>query len=171
MPFRAYPNRFKKSTPSLFGSQPEKPLRGERPSEYLVAHVDGGARGNPGPAGYGVVITDRAGQRVAALSKYLGHKTNNYAEYNGLLAALEYALAHGPKALEVISDSELMVRQMNGVYKVRNPTLLDLHKRAKALIAQLDYFKIGHVLRSKNAEADALANKAMDEGMRGGSPR
>ena len=171
MPFRSYPRRFKKSTPSLFASQPEKALRGERPAEYLVAHVDGGARGNPGPAGYGVVITDQAGRRVAALSKYLGHQTNNYAEYNGLLAALDYALQHGTRALEVVSDSELMVRQMNGVYKVRNPTLLDLHKRARDLIARLDYFKIGHVLRSKNAEADALANQAMDEGMRSGPTR
>jgi ribonuclease HI len=167
MPFRSYPRRFK-STPTLFGSQPEKPLRGERPAAYLVAHVDGGARGNPGPAGYGVVITDQSGKRVATLSKYLGHQTNNFAEYSGLLAALDYALQHGPKALEVISDSELMVRQINGVYKVRSPILLDLYKRAKALIAQLDYFKIGHILRAKNAEADALANQAMDEGMRRG---
>src|SRR5689334_8202820 len=75
------------------------------PDSYLIAHIDGGARGNPGPAGYGVVITDQAGHKVAALSEYLGHQTNNYAEYNGLLAALDYALEHGHKALRVVADS------------------------------------------------------------------
>ncbi|HYL95127.1 MAG TPA: reverse transcriptase-like protein, partial [Terriglobales bacterium] len=93
-----------------------------------MAHIDGGARGNPGPAGYGVVMEDQAGRRVAGLSQYLGHRTNNYAEYSGLLAALEYALAHGPKALKVISDSELRVRQIKGVYKVRNAALLELYQ-------------------------------------------
>src|SRR5256885_16729350 len=75
------------------------------PEHYLVAHSDGGARGNPGPAGYGVVIQDESGRKVAALSEYLGHQTNNFAEYQGLIAALEYALKHGPKALKLISDS------------------------------------------------------------------
>src|SRR5438270_12679931 len=104
------------------------------PAEYLVAHIDGGARGNPGPAGYGVLVEDQAGRRVAGLSQYLGHRTNNFAEYSGLLAALEYALAHGPKALEVISDSELMVRQIKGVYKGRNAALQELYKKAQQLI-------------------------------------
>jgi len=134
------------------------------PPEHLVAHIDGGARGNPGPAGYGVVIEDQAGQRVAGLSQYLGHRTNNYAEYSGLLAALEYALAHGPKALKVISDSELMVRQIKGVYKVRNAALLELYQKAQQLIRQLEWFEIGHVLRESNREADRLANEAMDRG-------
>jgi len=135
------------------------------PARYLIAHSDGGARGNPGPAGYGVVIKDESGKKVAALSQYLGHQTNNFAEYQGLIAALEYALEHGPKALKVISDSELLVRQIQGVYKVKNPTLKDLHARAKELIAQLDYFSIGHALREHNQEADRLANEAMDKGM------
>jgi ribonuclease HI len=129
-----------------------------------VAHIDGGARGNPGPAGYGVVIEDQAGRRVAGLSQYLGHHTNNYAEYSGLLAALEYALTHGPKALKVISDSELMVRQITGVYKVRNAALLELYQKAQQLIRQLEWFEIGHVLRESNREADQLANEAMDRG-------
>jgi len=135
------------------------------PDHYLVAHSDGGARGNPGPAGYGVVIKDEAGRKVAALSEYLGHQTNNFAEYQGLIAALEYALEHGPKALKLISDSELLVRQIKGIYKVKNATLQELHGRAKELIAQLDWFSIGHALREHNQEADRLANEAMDKGM------
>lgn len=135
------------------------------PKHYLIAHSDGGARGNPGPSGYGVVIKDQSGRQVAALSEYLGRQTNNFAEYQGLIAALEYALEHGPKALKVISDSELLVRQIKGVYKVKNATLQDLHARAKELIARLDWFSIGHALREHNQEADRLANEAMDRGM------
>jgi ribonuclease HI len=127
--------------------------------------VDGGARGNPGPAGYGVVITDQAGHTVAALSEYLGHQTNNYAEYNGLLAALDYALEHGHKALKVVSDSELMVKQMRGEYKVKSPGLVELWQRAKQMIGKLEWFSIEHVLRGGNQEADRLANLAMDKGM------
>lgn len=141
------------------------------PAHYLIAHSDGGARGNPGPAGYGVVIKDETGRRVAALSEYLGHQTNNFAEYQGLIAALEYALKHGPKALKLISDSELLVRQIRGIYKVKNATLQDLHARAKELIKQLDWFSIGHALRENNQEADRLANEAMDRGMGRSSDR
>ncbi|HVI09259.1 MAG TPA: ribonuclease HI family protein [Candidatus Binatia bacterium] len=134
------------------------------PAHYLVAHSDGGARGNPGPAGFGVVVQDESGRKVAELSEYLGHQTNNFAEYQGLIAALEYALQHGPKALKVISDSELLVRQIKGIYKVKNPTLQDLHGRAKELIAQLEWFSIDHALREHNRDADRLANEAMDKG-------
>jgi ribonuclease HI len=134
------------------------------PENYLVAHSDGGARGNPGPAGYGVVIQDETGRKVAALSEYLGSQTNNFAEYQGLIAALEYAIKHGPKALKLISDSELLVRQVKGIYKVKNPTLQDLHARAKELIRQLEWFSIGHAMREHNQEADRLANEAMDKG-------
>ena len=135
------------------------------PPRHLVAYSDGGARGNPGPAGYGVVMKDESGRRVAALSQYLGRQTNNFAEYQGLIAALEYALRHGPKALKVISDSELLVRQIEGIYKVKNAALKDLHARAKELIAQLDWFSISHTLRERNQEADRLVNEAMDKGM------
>jgi ribonuclease HI len=143
------------------------PLDAQRPtpSHYLVAYSDGGARGNPGPAGFGVVIQDESGHKVASLSEYLGHQTNNFAEYQGLIAALEYAVAHGHKALKVISDSELLVRQIKGIYKVKNATLQDLHARAKELIVKLEWFSIGHVLRGHNQEADRLANAAMDKGM------
>ena len=135
------------------------------PDSYLVAYIDGGARGNPGPAGFGVVIKDQSGNKVAALSKYLGRQTNNYAEYNGLLAALEYALQNGRKALKVISDSELLVKQVRRQYKVKSPVLQELHGRAQELIRQLEWFSVQHVLRAQNREADELANRAMDEGM------
>src|ERR1700733_5564477 len=135
------------------------------PEHYLIAHSDGGARGNPGPAGFGVVIQDESGHKVAHLSEYLGHQTNNFAEYQGLIAALEYALQHGPKALKLISDSELLVRQIKGIYKVKNATLRDLHGRAQELIARLEWFAIGHALREQNRDADRLANAAMDKGM------
>ncbi len=139
--------------------------RDNAPDHHLVAYSDGGARGNPGPAGYGVVIQDESGKKIAALSEYLGHQTNNVAEYQGLIAALEYAVNHNHKALKVISDSELLVRQIKGIYKVKNSTLQELHGRAKDLIERLDWFSIGHVLRGHNQEADDLANAAMDKGM------
>jgi ribonuclease HI len=155
MPYPARANR------SLF---PEETSARNIPEHYLIAHSDGGARGNPGPAGYGVVIEDESGHKVAELSEYLGHQTNNFAEYQGLIAALEYAFQNGPKALKLISDSELLVRQIKGIYKVKNPTLKDLHARAKELIAQLEWFSIGHALREHNRDADRLANEAMDKG-------
>jgi ribonuclease HI len=159
----SYPSR------GLFSSPHPK-----TPEHYLIAHSDGGARGNPGPAGYGVVLQDEAGRKVAALSQYLGHQTNNFAEYQGLIAALEYAIGHGHKALKVVSDSELLVRQIKGIYKVKNETLKELHGRARQLIAQLDWFFIDHALREHNREADDLANQAMDTGtgrvMRAPSP-
>ena len=135
------------------------------PEGYLVAYIDGGARGNPGPAGYGVVLEDEVGRPVAELSEFLGRQTNNYAEYSALLAALNYILRHGFKALKVISDSELLVKQINGQYKVSSPTLKDLHSRAARMLDQLDYFEINHVLREKNRDADRLANLAMDRGI------
>jgi ribonuclease HI len=129
-----------------------------------IAHVDGGARGNPGPAGYGVAIQDASGRPVAELSEYLGHQTNNYAEYQGLLAALRYAAEHQIKALRVISDSELMVRQMKGVYKVRHPELRKLYDQAQQLVRSLEHFEIRHALREHNQTADRLVNEAMDRG-------
>ncbi len=153
------------------GNKPLFESRENPPEHYLIAHSDGGARGNPGPAGYGVVIKDETGRKVAALSEYLGHQTNNFAEYQGLIAALEYAIQHGPKALKLISDSELLVRQIKGIYKVKNAVLQDLHGRAKELIAQMDWFSIGHAFREQNQEADQLANDAMDKGMGRSSAR
>ena len=110
------------------------------------------------------MIHDAQGHKVAALSQYLGHQTNNFAEYQALIAALEYAVEHEPRALKVISDSELLVRQIKGIYRVKEPTLRDLHGRASQLIRQLQWFDIEHVLRGHNREADQLANAAMDKG-------
>jgi ribonuclease HI len=164
MPYRSYPFQKKKisSTPKLFGASMD-----QAPETYLIAHVDGGARGNPGPAGFGVVIEDNRGQRIWEISQFVGLNTNNYAEYMGLLAALSYAAQHPSRALKVISDSELMVRQIGGIYKVRSPNLLDLYARARGLIRQLQWFCMEHTLREGNRDADRLANEAMDEGMRG----
>ena len=159
MPFRSSPRRIPKQSP-LFTTGPQPP------PEYLIAHVDGGARGNPGPAGYGALMEDHSGRKIAELSEYLGRQTNNYAEYCGLIAALRYALEHGHKALKVLSDSELLVRQIKGVYKVHNAALQELYAQARTLIRRLEWFSIEHVRREQNREADRLANLAMDRGTR-----
>jgi probable phosphoglycerate mutase len=130
----------------------------------IVAYCDGGSRGNPGPSGYGVSVEDAAGRPIAGLSEFLGVKTNNFAEYSGLLAALEYALSHGHARLRVVADSELMVKQMKGQFQVKSPDLRPLWEEAKRRAARLERFEIQHVLRSKNKRADALANEAMDRG-------
>jgi probable phosphoglycerate mutase len=140
-------------------------------SPEIIAHVDGGSRGNPGPAAYGVAIETAQGQPVTAFAKFLGETTNNFAEYQGLLAALEYAVSHGHPRLRVLTDSELMARQISGRYKVRSPDLKPLHDKAQALIARLESFSIRHVYREQNREADRLANKAMDDAERGVVPR
>lgn len=127
------------------------------------ANVDGGSRGNPGPAAYGVVVRDGSGEIVARLKKYIGRMTNNVAEYYGLIAALDYVQSQGIRALRIESDSELLVKQMKGLYKVRSPELQPLFERAKKMAAALDSFRIDHVYREQNREADALANEAMDE--------
>ncbi len=127
------------------------------------ANIDGGSRGNPGPAAYGVVVRDGSGEIVARLKKYIGRLTNNVAEYYGLIAALDYVEAQGIRALRIESDSELLVKQMKGLYKVRSPELQPLFERAKKMSAALDSFRIDHVYREQNREADALANEAMDE--------
>jgi probable phosphoglycerate mutase len=130
----------------------------------IIAYCDGGSRGNPGPAGFGVYIQDSAGSVLAELSQYLGARTNNFAEYSALLAALEFAIAHGHKSLRIISDSELMVKQMKGQYRVNSPELRPHYEEARRRIPQLDHFQIQHVLREKNRHADRLANLAMDRG-------
>jgi probable phosphoglycerate mutase len=133
---------------------------------WINAHCDGGARGNPGPAGYGAVIQDDHGNVLAELSEFLGIRTNNFAEYSGLLACLQYALDHHHPRLRVVSDSELMVKQIQGKYKVNSPDLRPLWQEAKNRIARLQAFEISHALRHKNKDADRLANQAMDRGMK-----
>jgi ribonuclease HI len=129
----------------------------------IVAYIDGGARGNPGPAGYGVRIEDERGTLIEELSKPIGIATNNVAEYNGLLAALRYAVDRGEKSLIIRSDSELLVKQMRGEYRVKNAGLQPLHQEARRLMGRLDRVTFEHVRRALNAEADRLANLAMDE--------
>jgi probable phosphoglycerate mutase len=139
--------------PSLFGS---------RSGRSAVAHIDGGARGNPGPAGYGVRI-ERDDGTVVELKEALGIATNNVAEYRGLVAALSWAAAHGISRLHVRSDSELLVKQMRGEYRVKHPGLLPLSLEARRLVQQIGDVRFEHVRREQNKDADRLANDAMDE--------
>ncbi|HEX4021986.1 MAG TPA: ribonuclease HI family protein [Acidobacteriaceae bacterium] len=157
---------------SLFASQNEQDTRHKsESSHWITAYTDGGSRGNPGPAGYGVVLQTSDGATVAELSEFLGIQTNNVAEYSALLGALDYALAHDHNHLRVVSDSELMVKQIRGQYSVKSPDLRPLYEEAKRRIARLDGFEIQHVLRGKNRHADQLANDAMDRGMNRGMNR
>ncbi len=156
MPSRSTP------TPSLF-QQASSPSSGKG---WINAHCDGGARGNPGPAGYGALIQNDDGMVIAELSEFLGMRTNNYAEYSGLLGCLQYALDHQHPRLRVVSDSELMVKQIQGKYQVKSPDLKPLHEEARRRIAKLEAFEISHALRHKNKDADRLANEAMDRGMK-----
>jgi ribonuclease HI len=141
------------------GSEPEAKTR---PAAFQ-ANIDGGSRGNPGPASYGVVVRNERGEIVAKLKKYIGRMTNNVAEYYGLIAALDYAQSNGLRALRVESDSELLVQQMRGHYKVKSPDLRPLFERAKKMSQAFESFRIDHVYREQNTEADALANEALDE--------
>ena len=130
--------------------------------DKAIAYVDGGSRGNPGDAAYGVFVCDPEQNPVAAFGDYIGTATNNQAEYSGLLAALEWALEHGVRELHVNADSQLMVRQMNGRYRVKSPNLKSLFENARSRANRFDLFRIEHVYRDGNAEADRLANLAMD---------
>ena len=146
---------------SLFGDAgPER--KPAAAASYRV-NIDGASRGNPGPAAYGVLIRDARGEAAAKLKKYIGRFTNNVAEYYALIAAMDYADAHGIRAIRVESDSELLVKQMRGLYKVKSPDLQPLYERAQKMSAGFDSFRIEHVFREQNREADALANEALDE--------
>ncbi len=131
-------------------------------SAGVVAYIDGGARGNPGPAGYGVRIETTDGTAVKELNGAIGVTTNNAAEYHGLIVALSYLAAHGHLDVVIRSDSQLLTRQMSGQYRVRHPALQTLHTRALDLVAQLGRVSFEHVPRAHNARADELANAAMD---------
>lgn len=138
---------------------------GQTGGAAAVAYVDGGSRGNPGPAGYGVRIEHEDGT-VVELKQALGMATNNVAEYNGLIAALRWAAEHGVRALHVKADSELIVKQMKGEYRVKNPGLQPLYEEARSLMKQIGRVKFEHVRREFNKHADRLANEAMDEAAR-----
>ena len=141
------------SQPSLFS---------DGPGGSATAHIDGGSRGNPGPAGYGVRI-EQADGTIVDLKQALAPCTNNVAEYNGLLAALRWATGHGIASLRVRSDSELLVKQMRGEYRVKNPGLQPLYEEARALGRRIGHVTFEHVRRELNTDADRLANEAMDE--------
>lgn len=128
----------------------------------ITAYTDGGSRGNPGPAGYGVHIVDAAGQTIAELVGPLGRTTNNVAEYSGLIAALRWAVDHGERAVRIRMDSELVIKQMLGIYKVKHAAMQPLHAEARRLTAQLDHVTFEHVRREFNTVADGLSNQAMD---------
>jgi ribonuclease HI len=130
----------------------------------VIAYIDGGARGNPGPAGFGVRIEQPDGALIEEFSESIGHATNNVAEYRGLLAALAWAKARGCRELHVRSDSQLLVQQMLGNYKVKNAGLQPLHAKARLLAHEIGRVTFEHVRREHNAHADRLANAAMDQG-------
>ena len=132
----------------------------------IVAYIDGGARGNPGPAGYGVRIEQPDGRLVEEFCESIGIATNNVAEYRGLLAALEWARAHGCHRVHLRSDSLLLVQQMLGNYKVKHPGLQPLYAKARLLAHELGRVTFEHVRRESNTHADRLANAAMDEAAR-----
>jgi ribonuclease HI len=128
----------------------------------IKIYIDGGSRGNPGPAGYGVRVEDQAGALIERFCRSIGIATNNVAEYKGLLAGLEWAASRGHTDVLLRSDSELLVRQMKGEYRVRNPGLQPLFAEAQALVRQIGHVVFEHVRRELNRDADALANEAMD---------
>jgi ribonuclease HI len=144
------------SQPSLFG---------ETRGGSAIANIDGGSRGNPGPAGYGVRVEQPDGT-IVELKEFLGTCTNNVAEYSGLLAALHWAAEHGVSQLRIRSDSELLIKQMRGEYRVKNPGLQPLYEEARALARTIGRVTFEHVRRESNTEADRLANEAMDQGQR-----
>jgi ribonuclease HI len=154
--------------PRLF-AEPE--TSADAAQDAYIAQIDGASRGNPGPASYAVMIRRPNGEVMEELKKAIGQATNNVAEYYALIAALDYAQAHRITKLRVRSDSELLVKQMQGHYRVKSPSLRQLSERARRLAAGLTYFTIEHVPREANREADALANAALDNTPVGGEAR
>ena len=150
--------RFTKSAGRLF----HEPAAPAPAGPVHVAQIDGAARGNPGPASYAVVLRGPDGERIEAFGKYIGRATNNVAEYFALIAALDAATVRGIRRLRIESDSELLVRQMQGHYKVRSADLRPLHERAQKASKALEHFSIRHISREQNADADAVANAALD---------
>jgi len=138
-------------------------LFGETEGGSAIANIDGGSRGNPGPAGYGVRVEQPDGT-IVELKEFLGTCTNNVAEYSGLLAALHWAAEHGVSQLRIRSDSELLIKQMRGEYRVKNPGLQPLYEEARALARTIGRVTFEHVRREFNKDADRLANEAMDQG-------
>lgn len=130
--------------------------------QKLVLHVDGGARGNPGPAAIGVTLDAEDGSAVARVGERIGVSTNNVAEYRALIRGLELAAEHGAREVHVINDSELIARQVTGAYRVKHPNMQALHREALQALARFDRWRIESVPRARNAQADALVNRALD---------
>ena len=130
----------------------------------ITANVDGGARGNPGPAAVGVVVRGPGGEVLEERGERIGKATNNVAEYRALLLGIELARAHGADELELLGDSELVVRQVEGRYKVKDATMKELHAQVKQALGDFDGWSIRHVRRTENADADRLVNEALDGG-------
>ena len=128
----------------------------------VIIYTDGASRGNPGPASVGIFVTDESGETVHEYGERLGHQTNNFAEYTGVIRGLELALEHQVKDVVLRSDSELMVKQMTGIYKVKSPVIQPLHKAAVLLTKKFKSVRFEHVRREYNVEADRLANEALD---------
>jgi len=126
-------------------------------------YSDGAARGNPGPAGAGAVVLDETGTALAEIGRYLGEQTNNVAEYEGLLLGLRHALAHGATDVEVLADSQLLIRQLAGVYRVKSPGLMPLFEEAKRLLKRFKNVELRHIPREMNGAADEMSNRAIDE--------
>ena len=133
-------------------------------SERLVVHVDGGARGNPGPAAIAAVLADGDGTVLDERSETIGRATNNVAEYRALLLGIQRAATLGARELELVGDSELIARQVRGEYRVKDASLRELHAQVKAALADFDRWSIRNVPREENAHADRLVNEALDAG-------
>ena len=144
-------------------THPAGPVHMVQPHRKLRVASDGAARGNPGPAGAGAVVFDENGHVLERLGKFLGRQTNNVAEYQGLLLGLRRAQQLGAAELEVVADSELIIRQLSGAYQVRAPALRELHSEALSLLKAFRKVKLVHVPRAQNAEADEMSNRAIDE--------
>jgi ribonuclease HI len=145
------------------GPDRRRPAVSGQVPEVLHAHIDGASRGNPGEAGFGIHVTTPEGREVARLYGYLGRATNNVAEYQALIHALRYARARGARELLLFSDSELVVKQIGGQYRVKHKDMLPLHREAAALLRHFERASLWHVRREQNREADRLANQALDE--------
>jgi ribonuclease HI len=147
-------------------ARPTPPLSDSSPGEgegTLDIHIDGASRGNPGEASFGIHVTDAQGKERAGLYGYLGRASNNVAEYQALIHALRWALAHGAVRVRIFSDSELIVRQVEGRYKVKHADMVPLHREATSLLRRFEKASLTHVRREQNREADELANRALDE--------
>ena len=153
------------SHPAPFRPPPSGPTHLVQPHRKLRVSSDGAARGNPGLAGAGAVVFDEQGHVLERLGKFLGRQTNNVAEYQGLLLGLRRARELGAEELEVVADSELMIRQLSGTYQVRAPALRELHSEALSLLKAFRKVKLVHVPRAQNADADEMSNRAIDERM------